>query len=307
MALTRKLVVAKKGALKLGQRAAVKTGTIINNNPALRLPTSPSVPSDDMGDYSWMFYGAKKIGKTSLAAQFPDALFFMFEPGAKALKVYTLDCSSWANALGYLKLLEDEHKKGTLRYKTFVIDTGFEAYQKCFEYVCTEENIEYPRMDNFGKDWKKITNEFRSFHARIAALGVGLVVLCHEKLKESMTRTGNKFDMVVPNLSSAADDYYRAVIDNVCWYHYRNRERFLLIKGSDYALAGVAVEVNDRFLTRKETPIHSVPMGKAAKEGYQYLVKAWNNQQEASYESETEKFTEDAIRTSVHENLRKKK
>jgi hypothetical protein len=82
-----------------------------------------------------LIYGTKKIGKTSLAAQFPDALFMMFEPGGKALSIYQVDCSTWSNALGYLDLLEAQKKAGTLKYRTIVLDTGFEAFQKCFEYI----------------------------------------------------------------------------------------------------------------------------------------------------------------------------
>lgn len=295
MPLTKRLELKKVVPIK---KAPVKS-------LELTLPSELSTPSDDLGDYSWLIYGTKKIGKTSLAAQFPGALFMMFEPGGKALSIYQVECTNWEKALGYLTLLEEQKKGGGLQYKTIVIDTGFEAFQKCFEYVCDKENIEYPRMDNFGKDWKKISNEFRTFHNRIAGLGTGLIVLCHEKMRESQTRTGNKFDMVVPNLSSAADDYYRAIIDNVAWYHYRNSERFLLIKGSDFALAGCAVQANIHFLTAKNEMIHAIPMGDSATEGYRRIIRAFNNEQIASYKEETEKFTEKAITESVHKKLRK--
>ena len=291
---------AKKPAL------VIRKGVVRHEAAALglALPTALNVPSEIMGDYTWLIYGAKKIGKSSLAAQFPDALFMMFEPGGKALRTYQADCKTWKHALEYLALLE---KQKPLKYKTLVVDTGFEAYQKCFVYICDELNIEYPREDNFGKDWRKIENEFRSFHNRIAALGLGLVVLCHENLKESMTRTGNKFDMVVPNLPKAADSYYRAVIDNVCWYHYRSSERFLLVKGSDYAMAGTAVQADERFLTKTREAIHAIPMGNSAVESFEYLSRAFRNEQTATYQAETQKFTEDAIRTSVHANLKKRK
>jgi GTPase SAR1 family protein len=267
------------------------------------LPTEKNVPSEKMGDYSWLIYGTKKIGKSSLAAQFPNALFMMFEPGGKALRTYQADCSTWDKAKQYLTLLE----KGKHAFETIVIDTGFEAYQKCFTYVCNNLGIEYPREDNFGKDWRQIENEFREFHNRIASLGLGLVVLCHESLKESQTRTGNKFDMVIPNLPKAADSFFRAIIDNVCWYHFRNHDRYLLIKGSDYAMAGTAVQADEHFLTIKGEPIYSVPMGTSAKEGFSNLAKAFKNQQADAFETDTNKFTEVAIRESVHQKLKKRK
>lgn len=297
--ITRKLVLPKSST-----PIPIKALTKAMNSGGLNLtlPDEQNIPSEDMGDYTWLIYGAKKIGKSSLAAQFPDALFLMFEPGGKALRTYQADCKTWKHALEYLKLLE---KAKPLKYKTIVIDTGFEAYQKCFAYVCDENNIEYPREDNFGKDWKKIDTEFRNFHNRIAALDLGLVVLCHENLKESQTRTGNKFDMVVPNLPKAADSYYRAVIDNVCWYHYRASQRFLLIKGSDYAMAGTAVQADEHFLTKDGEQIFAVPMGTSAKQAFGFLEAAFGNSQVSTFEKETELFVQEAIKVSVNDKLRK--
>jgi hypothetical protein len=299
MPIVRKVVLAKPPI-------PIKALTKAMNSPGLNLtlPEDVNVPSENMGDYTWLIYGAKKIGKSSLAAQFPDALFLMFEPGGKALRTYQADCKTWKHALEYLRLLE---KQKPLKYKTIVIDTGFEAYQKCFQGVCDENNIEYPREDNFGKDWKKIDTEFRNFHNRIAALDLGLVVLCHENLKESPTRTGNKFDMVIPNLAKAADSYYRAVIDNVCWYHYRASQRFLLIKGSDYAMAGAAVQADEHFLTKGGQQIFAIPMGSSATQAYALLKNAFENQQAGTFEKETEQFVAEAITTSVHKKLRQKK
>ena len=105
-------------------------------------------------------------------------------------------------------------------------------------------------------------------------------------------------------MSSSADDFYRAIIDNVCWYHFRNRERFLLIKGNDYAMAGVAAAVTSRFVTPTGEPVHAIPMGTNPKESYKNLINAWNNKQTKTFKDETEKFTETAINESVKENLK---
>lgn len=298
--LTRRIVPKQKTVLTQAKVVQEKTNL-------LSLPTKKSLPSDNLGDYTWLIYGQKKIGKTSFAAQFPDALFMMFEPGGKALEIYQVDCDRWDNALEYLKLLEEAKKKGELIYKTIVIDTGFEAYQKCMNYVCEQLNIAYPREDNFGKDWAAIKTEFRTFQNRVMQLGLGFIVLCHERMKESQTRTGSKFDMIIPNLQNPADDYFRATIDNVCWYHYRNRERFLLIKGSDYAMAGSALSSEKHFLTKDGKQVCAIPMGKSAKESYNFLINAFQNKQVNSYEEETTKFMEDSIRESVQKNIKKKR
>jgi len=109
---------------------APASNKIKSNVKSFALPTAPIEPIDQLGAYSWMIYGQKKIGKSSLAGQFPDAFFFMFEPGAKALRIRRVDIGKWEDALGYLDTLE----KSPGYCKTVVIDTGFEAYQKCIDF-----------------------------------------------------------------------------------------------------------------------------------------------------------------------------
>jgi hypothetical protein len=267
------------------------------------LPTRPIEPSHDLGDYSWLIYGQKKIGKSTLASLFPEAIFFMFEPGAKALRIYRVDCGTWEDALGYLTSIEKQKEEGTLKYKTAIIDTGFELYQKAFIWGCKELKIDYPREDNFGKDWTFIKNAVRDFHARIFNLGLGVVVLCHEGVKEQQTYTGSKYDQVIPLLPKPCDEYYRAVIDNVCWYHYRGKERFLQIRGTDHAMAGIALQADEYFKTPKGEQVFSIPIPSEPKKGMQVIVSAFNNKQTQTFKEETEKLSEINVKKSVAEKL----
>lgn len=265
------------------------------------LPTSVTEPLDDLGVYSFLIYGQKKVGKSTLASLFPDALFFMFEPGAKALRIKRVDIGEWEDALGYLSALE----AAPVKPKTVVIDTGFEAGQKVMRYVCKKEGIEYPREDNFGKDWDKIKRELRSFHDRLFAIGTGVVVLCHEHVKEQQTFTGQKYDQVVPLLAKSADEYYRAVIDNVWWYHYRGKQRFLQIRGTDHAMAGTALQADRFFKTKKGEPVYSIPIPGDPQKGMLAIQAAFKNQQELSFKDETEQLSEKATKESINEKIRK--
>jgi len=265
------------------------------------LPTESIAPVDDLGVYSFLIYGQKKIGKSTLASLFPDALFFMFEPGAKALRLRRVDLNSWEDALGYLSTLE----KAKIKPKTVVIDTGFEAHQKCMQYVCQKENIEYPREDNYGKDWDKIKRELRAFHNRLFAIGCGVIVLCHETVKEQQTFTGQKYDQVVPLLAKAGDDFYRAVIDNVWWYHYRGKDRFLQIRGSDHAMAGTALQADRFFKTKTDEAISAIPIPSDPQKGMDAILAAFHNKQERSFKDETEKYSEKAVKESMNDKIRK--
>jgi hypothetical protein len=269
------------------------------------LPSAPIEPVSDLGAYSWLIYGQKKIGKSTLASLFPDALFMMFEPGAKALRIYRVDCSTWTDALGYLRELEKSKEVGQFRFKTIVLDTGFEMHKKCQSHICETLNIDYPRENNYGKDWNAISGELRKFHDRIFNLGVGLIILCHEAVKEQQTYTGNKYDQVVPLLAKASDDYYRAVIDNVAWYHYRGKQRFLQIRGTDHAMAGLALNADDFFKTPNGEQIYAIPISSDPSQGMKNILDAFMNKQPQTFKEETEKFSETAIKISINEKLRK--
>lgn len=280
---------------------SVSASTLAN----LVLPTVKSAAITVLGVISWLIYGVKKIGKTSLAVHFPDSLLFCFEPGAKALEAFKVDIPSWAYFLKYIELLEREFKAGTLRFKTFIIDTGFEAYARCLEHVCKELGMKYPSE---GKDrgiaWNQVSTEFRRAHNRLCALGMGMVILCHDKMIECETRAGQKFDMVVPKLQSQSDDYYRATVDNLVYYHYRDKERFLTIRGSDYMMAGVASETN--FKTVDGIPVYAIPMGNSSEEAYQNVIDAFNNLQNESFEEESKRFEDEALAASMRKKLKEK-
>ena len=277
--------------------------------PAISLPTEKHIPVCDMNKSTWLIYGKKKIGKTSLAAQFPGGLVFSFEPGTEELSVYKVDIPGgtktnpgWKNFIAYIDLLE----KTKHNFKTAIIDTGFEAYNRCLEFVCWKEGWEYPSE---GKDrgvgWKKVSDEFRRQMLRLQQMNMGFVTICHDKMIECETRAGQKFDMVVPKLSGQADDFFRATIANLAYYHFRDRERFLTIRGSDYIMAGVASE--SRFKNAQGEDIYAIPMGINSKVAYTNIVRAFDNKQNCTFENETMRFAEEEAARSIRIKLATKK
>ncbi|HOK47887.1 MAG TPA: AAA family ATPase, partial [Bryobacteraceae bacterium] len=65
----------------------------------MALPTKKTPPRANLGDYSILIYGPTKIGKTTLASQFPEALFLATEPGLNALEAYQIPITSWDGLL----------------------------------------------------------------------------------------------------------------------------------------------------------------------------------------------------------------
>jgi len=276
----------------------------ISIKSTFQLPTAMTEPKSLLEENTWMIYSPKKIGKTSLAAQFPKSLIFSFEPASRRVRAYQVDCPTWADFKNYVSLLEREKHD----FRTAVLDTGFDAYNRCLEYVCEINNIKHPSdKQDFGGTWKKVGDEFRAVQNKIAALGMGIVVICHDKAKENETFTGQRFDQVIPKLSNQADDYYRAALDNVIYFHKRGAQRFLTIRGTDYIFAGVSYgdEISPAFRTPDGEMIASIYAGDSAQDAFNNLKEAFECKIEETFSDETKIFEEESIKQSIRNKLKK--
>jgi hypothetical protein len=244
------------------------------------LPTENSKPSTNIGDYTFLIYGEKKIGKTSLASRFPDTLMCMFEPGGKALSIKQIEIPTWAHFRKLNeKLDEDGHD-----YDTICIDTGAIAFDKCQEYVCIKNEFSHPSDEAYGKGWKKLSDEFNSQITKSMMHGTGYIVLAHNKEKEITTASGKKFQCICPQLPSGAENFFTATVDIIAYYFYEGSQRWLQIRGDDYIVAGCRPEKN--FIAKDGFPIHKIPMGNTPDEAYKNLMNAFQNKQENSYRPE---------------------
>lgn len=238
----------------------------------LSLPSAASEPKKSMLDYSWLIYGEKKIGKTSLCAQFPEAFFLMCEPGGKSLRIFQRPVGHWSDLVGYVDLLE----KGGHPFKTIVIDTVDKAYERCWEYMCKKLCIEHPHDENdFGKSWGQIEGEFVKQMTRILNLPMGAVFISHAVEKEVKNLLGEKFDRIQPTMANQANKFLTGVIDIWAYYGYDGSKRILQLAGNDYIGAGSRLEEN--FRRPDGGRVDKIPLGGSAKEAYANVVKAFEN------------------------------
>lgn len=252
------------------------------------LPTEKNSPSDSLSDYSILLYGAKKIGKTSFASQFPGALFFSTEPGTKALSVYSVEVGTWADFLGYIKALET----GKQKYGTIVIDTVDLAYEACFQSVCRKEGIEHPQDLAYGKGWNLVLTTFRNAIMRLFHLpgNPGIVFISHDTEKEFEDREGQKFDRIQPTMAKQALGVVEALVDLIISYQYDGRKRIAKILGDETIVAGCRLQEDGlRFIAKDGNPVEAIPMGSSSKEAFQNFLAAFNNEQETATGEEKEK------------------
>lgn len=272
---------------KLGKKSVATPKEKIS----LSLPDEINTPSDELRDYSILLYGAKKIGKTSLASRFPDAYFLSLEPGTKALRVLRSDVRKWEELDGYLKLLEE-----TDRFRTIIVDTVDLAYEYAFDYICRKKVIKHPNEENdYGATWREIAALFRSFVMRILRLNRGVVFISHDMEREIELRDGTKIDRVQPTMDRKAMAVVEAVVDLICNYSYDGKRRVLRIDGSQETVAGCRLE--EHFLRKGGSPrvagdrIQTIDMGNSSQESYDNFIAAFNNQQSSvTHEQEAPKL-----------------
>jgi len=241
------------------------------NTSKYELPAEKSEPSDSLQDYSILLYGPKKIGKTSLTAQFEGAMSFMTEPGGKAQAMFQAPCRDWAELRGKTRLfIKDD------RFRTGIVDTADLAYEQCLAYTCKKMVIDHPSDEAFGKGWNAVRKEFQSWVMELLGSGKGVIFISHQKEHEFKTRRGDAFNKVGASMAGQAADVIEGLVDIWGNYTYDGKRRYLIIGGSEEVDAGSRVE--GHFINGGGESIDRIPMGRNAKEAYRNFVAAFNNQ-----------------------------
>lgn len=251
--------------------------------PLFDLPTERSHPSDLLGDYTWLIYGAKGIGKTSVAAKMDarggKVLFCMFEPGKGDLEIFTtpviVDWGQFKHVVGQL----EQDRQG---YTTIVIDPGSTAYKRCLEYACRELHIVHPgRQKDYGASWDRVNTEFQQIHGRIAAMDMGFIVLAHDKDAEIERRNGQKYNKTVPVMSGSTEEFYAGIIDIIAYFEYVGDQRWLRIRGDEFTQAKCRLDTH--FRTPRGERVVRIPAGNSADEAWTNIVLAFQNKQAKTY------------------------
>jgi hypothetical protein len=151
----------------------------------MQLPTQKTPPKSNLQDYIMLLYGAPKVGKTTFASQFDNALFLATEAGLNALEAYEVPVQKWEDFLEACA----EIAKGQHQFKTIIIDTVDNLIKFCSDYVCKQNKITHESELDYGKGYALVKQEFSRAITKLSLLPYGLVFISHEKLEEQKTRT----------------------------------------------------------------------------------------------------------------------
>ena len=127
-----------------------------------------------------VIYGAEGVGKSSLAAKFPNALFLDTEGGTSRLDVRRIKITGWEELLATVKEV--------IAYpevcKSLVIDTADWAESFCIDYICAKYRQVSIESFGYGKGYTYLQEEFGEFLKllnKLTDVGVNPVIIAHGK------------------------------------------------------------------------------------------------------------------------------
>lgn len=127
-----------------------------------------------------VIYGAEGVGKSSLAAKFPNALFLDIEGGTSRLDVRRIKITGWEELLATVKEV--------IAYpevcKSLVIDTADWAESFCIDYICAKYRQVSIESFGYGKGYTYLQEEFGEFLKllnKLTEVGINPVIIAHGK------------------------------------------------------------------------------------------------------------------------------
>lgn len=230
------------------------------------IPTAKTPPKSDFRDLTTLIYGHPKIGKSTFASNFEDALFLATEQGLNHLNVYQMPITSWQQFLDAC----NEIARGEHLFKTIVIDTIDNLYKLATEHMTTKKGVEHiSDVAGFGKGYALLNNEFHRVLTKLSSLPYGLVMISHARTVEVDERTG-KYTKTVPTLPEGARRTVIAMADMILFCDQ------MVVKGGDGQLVEERVirtkpgkfwEAGDRTGRLPETLLLSYPVFEVAFNG----------------------------------------
>lgn len=128
-------------------------------------------------------YGPEGVGKTTFAAQWPDAVFIDVEDGSGHYDVARLPRpESWVRLLDEINYCSMSPDVGTV-----VIDTADAAEELCIRKVLADKNLGGIEDAGYGKGYTYLAEEFGKLFVALDACiaeGKNVVVLAHSQIRK---------------------------------------------------------------------------------------------------------------------------
>ena len=206
------------------------------------LNIQPSVISRDLKGKFVCIYSLPKVGKTSMACQFPKNLLLGFEHGWNAIGgVKAIDVTKWADFKLILRQLEKPEAKAM--YDTITIDTIGIAWDACEQYICAQNGVQKISDIAWGGGYSACKKEFESCLRKITQLGYGLVIIAHVERRIEKRADDSEVEILGPAIPKRAYEIVNQLVDiigyiDVTWDEEGNSERWLYTRKTPTVMAG---------------------------------------------------------------------
>lgn len=192
-----------------------------------------------------LIYGRPKIGKTTLAAQFPKNLLLAFEPGYNGLNNKMVQpITKWADFMTVINQLSRPEVQE--KFDTITIDTADIAWDYCEKYICAQnpkDNGETPKTIAeipWGKGYDLCKKAYDDAFRRIAILGYGLVFISHEQVRTVKTEKGEEYQKIMPTLVERPKLIVNRLVDIIAYLRESldDGKRYIYTRGNEKFEAG---------------------------------------------------------------------
>jgi hypothetical protein len=264
-------------------------------------PDDINIPSDDFNGYIRCFFGAKGVGKSTLAAQCPKNFTLMLEPQRRNLRIWQRNIQkhtaseiiqgapdAWQLIVNTTPLWIQDTNIETLTFDSIDI-----AYETCYHHVCAEHGVNSPAdAGKSGSDiWNQIKDEWASYFSILAESRLAVNMLSHLKNKENEELDGGKIKRKSPSCSPACLLHIKQAADFVFFYgKVAGNKRAIQLRDEDGGTE-CAAGAEERVYQPDGKPIYYLEMPDLLDKetGYERLCKAFRNECWDMYTPESER------------------
>lgn len=202
----------------------------------------PTTISRDLKGKFVCIYSLPKVGKTSMACQFPKNLLCAFEKGYNAIAgVKPADITKWSDFKLVLRQLEKPEARQL--YDTVTIDTVGVAWEMCEQFVCAQNGVQKIADIPWGGGYSACKREFESCLRKITQLGYGLVIIAHVDKRVEKRADDSEVEILGPAIPKRAYEIVNQLVDiigyiDITWDEEGNSERWLYTRKTPTVMAG---------------------------------------------------------------------
>ena len=206
------------------------------------LNIQPTTISRDLKGKFVCIYSLPKVGKTSMACQFPKNLLLAFEKGYNAIAgIKPVDITKWSDLKLVLRQLEMPEARQM--YDTVTIDTVGIAWEMCEQFVCAQNGVQKIGDIPWGGGYSACKREFESCLSKITQLGYGVVIIAHVERRIDKRADDSEVEILGPAIPKRAYEIVNQLVDiigyiDITWDEEGNSERWLYTRKTPTIMAG---------------------------------------------------------------------